>query len=378
MLKKRISIRVIVSGLLIVLSLTAPTIPAKAENCGWAMVNADGVSGAVLVGDCGGTFLAEWNALGLTEGVFVNYGCKLPCRFVIQTRQSETGNVAGYSSSFDQPAEQSRVTYDSNTNSFTVSSGPSSSPSVSLIIKDGIATDSTGRSFNTGTGISTTTTLTSEQFNSFVKEATRIESAKSQQSIALAKSRELALQTPGIERCVTWEGYLENGKECSIATSTDSSTVSSNSVVSSLAADTSTILSIPDSSTSGSESVTVTIKGDNEFKNTSIEIDAVSFKGKFEEVISLASKLESSKTVSADISKNFQKLAQLRSKTYSSSVRLPDAKYSDEKIKTSTPSVCKVEGVSILRLAKGSCEILYTLESKSGNEYSSNRSWVFK
>jgi DNA-binding protein YbaB len=211
-----------------------------------------------------------------------------------------------------------------------------------------------------------------------VKETTRIESAKSQQSIALAKSRELALQTPGIERCVTWEGYLENGKECSIATTPDSSTVSSSSVINSLASDTSTILSIPDSSTSGSESVTVTIKGDNEYKNTSIEIDAVSFKGKFEEIISLASKLESSKTISADISKNFQKLGQLRSKTYSSSVKLPNAKYSDEKIKTTTPSVCKVEGISILRLAKGNCEISYTLESESGNEYSSNRSWVFK
>ncbi len=378
MLKNRISIRIIVSGLLVVFCLTAPSSPAQAENCGWAMVNADGVSGAVLVGDCGGAFLAEWNALGLTEGVFVNYGCKLPCRFVIQTRQSETGNVAGYSSSFNQPAEQSRVTYDSNTNSFTVSSGPSTSPSISLIIKDGIATDSSGRSFNTGTGISTTTTLTAEQFNSFVKETTRIESAKSQQSIALAKSRELALQTPGIERCVSWEGYLENGKECSIATAPDSSTVSSSSVINSLASDTSTILSIPDSSTSGSESVTVTVKGDNEFKNVLLEIDGVSFKGKFEEIISLASKLESSKTISEDISKNFQKLGQLRSKTYSSSVKLPNAKFSDEKIKTTTPSVCRVEGISILRLAKGSCEISYTLESESGNEYSSNRSWIFK
>ena len=378
MQNKKISLRFFLSSLLIAISLTTPMSPAQAENCGWAMVNADGVSGAVLVGDCGGSFLAEWNALGLTEGVFKSYGCKLPCTFVVQTRQSETGNVAGYSSSFDQPAEQSRVTYDSNTNSFTVSSGPSISPSVALIIKDGIATDPTGRSFNTGTGISTTTTLTSEQFNSFVKETARIESAKSQQSIALAKSKELALQTPGVERCVTWEGYLENGKECSIATTTDSSTVSSNSVVSSLAADTSTILSIPDSSTSGSESVTVIVKGNNEFKNISLEVDAVSFKGKLEEIISLASKLELSKTVSADISKNFQKLGQLRPKTYSSSVRLPDAKYSDEKIKTTTPGVCKIEGISILRLAKGSCEISYTLESKSGNEYSSSRSWVFK
>jgi|688.fasta_scaffold23512_2 hypothetical protein len=378
MFKKRNSLHLILSALLIAFSVTVPANSAHAENCGWAMINADGVSGAVLVGDCGGSFLAEWNALGLTEGVFINYGCKLPCRFVIQTRQSETGNVAGYSSSFNQPAEQSRVTYDGTTNSFTVSNGSPTSPSVSLIIKDGIATDSTGRSFNTGTGISTTTTLSAEQFNSLVKETSRIESAKSQKSIALSKSRELALQTPGIERCVTWEGYLENGKECSIAVSSESSTVTSNSVVNSLASETGTVLSVSDSSTTQSESFTVSVKADNKYKNNSIQVDSVQFTGETDDVISLASKLESNKPVSADIAKNFQKLNSIRSKTYSSAVKLPDAKYSDEKALSSTPTVCKVEGISVLRLSKGNCEISYTLSSKSGNEYSVTKNWVFK
>jgi hypothetical protein len=88
--------------IILVLALSLPvssivnpqTLPAaNASDCGWAMVNSDGVSGAVLVGDCAGSFLAEWDRLGLTEGVFINYGCKLPCRFVIQTVASETGNV---------------------------------------------------------------------------------------------------------------------------------------------------------------------------------------------------------------------------------------------------------------------------------------------
>jgi hypothetical protein len=247
-----------------------------------------------------------------------------------------------------------------------------------LIIKDGIATDSTGRSFNTGTGISTTTTLSAEQFNSLVKETSRIESAKSQKSIALSKSRELALQTPGIERCVTWEGYLENGKECSIAVSSESSTVTSNSVVNSLASETGTVLSVSDSSTTQSESFTVSVKADNKYKNNSIQVDSVQFTGETDDVISLASKLESNKPVSADIAKNFQKLNSIRSKTYSSAVKLPDAKYSDEKALSSTPTVCKVEGISVLRLSKGNCEISYTLSSKSGNEYSVTKNWVFK
>ena len=359
-------------------SLTVPMHPAQAENCGWAMVDADGVSGAVLVGDCGGSFLAEWNSLGLTEGVFKSYGCKLPCTFVIQTRQSETGNVAGYSSSFDQPSDQSRVTYDAATNSFTVANGPTSSPSISLIIKDGIATDSTGRSFNTGTGVSATTTLTAEQFNSFVRETTRIESAKSQQSIAKAKSIELALQTPGIERCVTWQGFLENGKECSKAISSDSSTVTSISETNSLVSESTTVLSIPDSATSLSESVTVRVKGDNEFKVASLEINSVQFSGKTSEIVSLVTKLETEKPISQDISRNFEKLNQLRSRTYSSEIKLPNSKFSDETISVSTPRICRVEGISIIKIAKGSCEISYSLTSKSGNEYTSNKSWIFK
>jgi hypothetical protein len=378
MQNKKISLRFFLSSLLIAISLTTPMSYAQAENCGWAMVNADGVSGAVLVGDCGGSFLAEWNALGLTEGVFINYGCKLPCRFVIQTRQSETGNVAGYSSSFDQPADQSRVTYDAATNSFTVANGPTSSPSISLIIKDGIATDSTGRSFNTGTGVSATTTLTAEQFNSFVRETTRIESAKTQQSIAKAKSVELALQTPGIERCVTWQGYLENGQECSLATGSDSSTVSSFSASDSLLSDSSTVLNIPDSSTSLSESVTVTVKGENEFKSAALEINSVQFTGETSEIVSLASKLELEKPVSLDISRNFQKLSQLRSRTYSSEMKLPNAKLSDESIAISTPKVCRADGITVLRIAKGICEVSYTLSTKLGNEYTSSKSWVFK
>ncbi|CAN2174266.1 hypothetical protein MCEMRE26_00127 [Candidatus Nanopelagicaceae bacterium] len=378
MINKNVSVRIFLSSLLIAISLTVPMHSAQAENCGWAMVNADGVSGAVLVGDCGGSFLAEWNALGLTEGVFKSYGCKLPCTFVIQTRQSETGNVAGYSSSFDQPSDQSRVTYDATTNSFTVANGPTSSPSISLIIKDGIATDSTGRSFNTGTGLSATTTLTAEQFNSFVRETTRIESAKSQQSIAKAKSVELALQTPGIERCVTWQGFLENGKECSMAISFDSSTVTSVSETNSLVSESTTVLSIPDSATSLSESVTVRVKGDNEFKVASLEINAVQFSGKTSEIVSLVTKLETERPVSQDISRNFEKLNQLRSRTYSSEIKLPNSKFSDETIIVSTPKVCRAEGISIVRIAKGSCEISYSLLSKSGNEYTSNKSWMFK
>ena len=376
--KKKTSTRFFMILILFFSSIVFVPNVAHAENCGWAMVNADGVSGAVLVGDCGGSFLAEWNALGLTEGVFINYGCKLPCRFVIQTRQSESGNVAGYSSSFNQPADQSRVTYDGTNNSFTVSNGPAESPRVSLIIRDGIATDSTGRSFNTGTGISTTTTLSADQFNNLVKETNRIDSANTQQSSALAKSKELALQTPGIERCVTWEGYLENGRECSLANISDSPTVTSFSPYNSLKSESSTVIAITDTPTAISESITVTVKKLNEFTNSLIEIDGVKFRGKSLDVINLASKLEGEKVISSDISKNFQKLNQLRPITYSATVKLPDSKYLQESLVSNTPSICSTAGILVTRLSKGTCDVSYSLSSKSGNEYSTNKMWVFK
>lgn len=83
------------------------------------MVDADGKSGGVSVGDCEGNVYKEWERLGLIEGVFKNAGCKLPCRFVIQTREDPvTKNVVGYSTDFStqnrDSGQHSQVTYDSN------------------------------------------------------------------------------------------------------------------------------------------------------------------------------------------------------------------------------------------------------------------------
>lgn len=132
------------------------------------------------------------------------------------------------------------------------------------MIKDGVATDSSGKSFNTGTGVSTKTTLTPEQYKDLVTESKRIENAGNQRQDALNKSKELALQTPGVERCVSWQGNLENGTECSKAiTSTISTgetlTVTSNSLKNTIAGSSKNILKT-DTSTAGVDSVTVTVK----------------------------------------------------------------------------------------------------------------------
>jgi hypothetical protein len=395
-------LRKLVLTLILALSLTTyslvnvNTLPsANASDCGWAMINSDGVSGAVLVGDCAGSFLAEWDRLGLTEGVFINYGCKLPCRFVIQTLASETGNVAGYSSSF----ESSNVTYDSQNNSFIVTQPEASSPTsgtqlstpsrVVMVIKDGVATDSSGRSFSTGTGISTTTTLSQEQYSSLISETNRLDNASTQKSLALTKSRILALETPGLERCVKWFGYLEKGEECSLATSADSTSLSSHSLSSSIASDTATAVISVDTGTSviamsptttGSDSVplSITVKQGSENADPKLEVSTVNVVANAMEVVQISAKVESDKKFSIDVEKYINKLLAIAAETNLSKFKLPSSRLSQESSVSLTPLVCSVEGLLVQKKSKGVCTISYTIVPPSGNTYTVEKTFTFK
>ena len=395
-------LRKLVLTLILALSLTTyslvnvNTLPsADASDCGWAMINSDGVSGAVLVGDCAGSFLAEWDRLGLTEGVFVNYGCKLPCRFVIQTLASETGNVAGYSSSF----ESSNVTYDAQNNSFIVTQPEASSPTsgtqqptpsrVVMVIKDGVATDSSGRSFSTGTGISTTTTLSQEQYSSLISETNRLDNASTQKSLALTKSRILALETPGLERCVKWYGYLEKGEECSLATTTESTSLSSRSLSSSIASDTATAVISVDtgtsviamsSTTTGSDSVplSITVKQGNENADPKLEVSTVNVVANANEVVQISAKVESDKKFSIDVEKYINKLLAIAAETNLSKFKLPSSRLSEESSVSLTPLVCSVEGLLVQKKSKGVCSISYTIVPPSGNSYTVEKTFTFK
>ena len=395
-------LRKLVLTLILALSLTTyslvnvNTLPsADASDCGWAMINSDGVSGAVLVGDCAGSFLAEWDRLGLTEGVFVNYGCKLPCRFVIQTLASETGNVAGYSSSF----ESSNVTYDAQNNSFIVTQPEASSPTsgtqlstpsrVVMVIKDGVATDSSGRSFSTGTGISTTTTLSQEQYSSLISETNRLDNASTQKSLALTKSRILALETPGLERCVKWFGYLEKGEECSLATTTESTSLSSRSLSSSIASDTATAVISVDtgtsviamsSTTTGSDSVplSITVKQGSENADPKLEVSTVNVVANAMEVVQISAKVESDKKFSIDVEKYINKLLAIAEETNLSKFKLPSSRLSQESSVSLTPLVCSVEGLLVQKKSKGVCSISYTIVPPSGNTYTVEKTFTFK
>lgn len=366
-----------------------PTPPSGPSGLGgYAVIHPDGHVCGVIVA----TSADPFGNGGFMPNEYM--GCPAWSRIVFQTTPSETGNVAGYSGQ--------SVTYDSKTNSYSISNNSGSSSSggnsenqrndqktqVTLIIKDGVATDSTGKSFDTGTGISTSTTLTTSQYQQLVKEVVRRDSAETQRQKAIEQAQMLAKQTPGIERCVSWSGYFENGKECSISnfnSNSDSLTVSSRSILNSLAADTSTALTLTteistDSATptTKSESFTVVSKAANEFVNIKLEIEAVSEKGDAREMSELASKVEDKRVNVTDITNNLTKLDNLRKVTASTSVKLPDAKIADEFALSLTPSVCSISNLVVVRVAKGKCMVSYTLKSPAGNSYTSEKEFIFR
>lgn len=366
--------------------LTHLSIPANAEEVGgFAVVHPDGHVCGVIVGS-----IAYFGGNDRVMG-HEYMGCPVGARIIFQTKASETGNVAGYHGTGSEG--QTTVTYDDASRSFTISNstspGNSNNPNtpvitqVTLVIKDGVATDRSGNSFNTGTGATTETTLTPEQYKNLVTESKRIENAGSQRQDAINKSKELALQTPGVERCVSWQGYLENGTECSKAvTSTLSTgetlTVTSNSLKNTITESSKNILKT-DTSTAGVDSVTVSVKEKNEFDTSALKVETVEFEGKPKEIISLAQKLETSTVAIKAIETAFLKFDAIKTQTTSKTVALPDARYVAEETGSETPKICKIDGITVVRLKKGTCNISYTLTSlENGNVYTAEKSIKFK
>jgi hypothetical protein len=360
----------LVSALLVFLTISMH--PSSAELGGYAVVHPDGRVCGVIVATSsdpfgnGGTMPVEY------------MGCPPGSRIIFQTKADpNTGNVAGYHGS----SPGTSVQYDGSTNSFSISnSSPTTETKVTLIIKDGIATDSSGRSFSTGNGVSATTTLSQAQFEQLVSETSRIDSAKNQRQIALGQAQALAAQTPGVERCVSWSGYLENGQECAIAITSDTATVQTRSVSNSLSnIDSQTVLSVESSTVSGSsDSVTITVKATNEYVTPLIKSEAVDVQGAVSKVAALALKIETSLKSALDIDRSLRKFDSIRKITASSIVNLPKAKLSQESGVSLTPAVCSASGTQVSRIGKGLCTIAYTIVSEVGNSYTTENSFSFR
>jgi hypothetical protein len=346
---------------------------------GFAVVHPDGHVCGVIVGS-----IAYFGGNDRTmESEYM--GCPIGARIIFQTQQSASGNVAGYSG--NGGAGQPQVTYDSSSNTFSVSNGSSSQgdnrpTQVTLVIKDGVATDSTGRSFNTGTGLTADTTLTATQYANLVSEFQRIDRAVNQQSKALERSKFLARETPGLERCVEWQGSLEAGTECSRVEATQNSagesiTVTSRSVATSIIESKKDIL-VSDSSTSTLDSVTVMVKERNSFLNDAMSDSAVKVTGTAKEVLSIATKVDEGGRSINLLQNALNRLEEMKQVSSSRQFILPTATRFDEKAETDTPLICKIVDNRILKLKKGVCSFSYTfLSNESGNSFTVRKTVTF-
>jgi hypothetical protein len=359
-------------------SVSLPLTPAQAEEVGgFAIVHPDGHVCGVIVGS-----IAYFGGNDRTmESEFM--GCPIGARIIFQTRASETGNVAGYHGTGSNG--QTEVTYDANTNSFAVANNSATRTEVTLVIKDGIATDSSGRSFNTGTGVSAETKLSPSEYEKLVSESQRIDRAINQKLAALNKSKDLALQTPGLERCVDWQGSLEQGTECSTATEasiseTDSKTVSSRSLVNSIIESQNNIL-VTDSSTASSDTVTATVavKPMNEFQKDILTVSPVEITGSLKQVIEYARKVDETARGVNVLESALNRFDAIKSESSLKKVALPTAAKFAGLAKSDSPTICKIEGNKVVRLQKGACEFSYTFTSTvTGNSFTVGKSVAFK
>ena len=376
-------ISLITSLLSVLLSVATPITQAQAEEVGgFAVVHPDGHVCGVIVGS-----IAYFGGNDRTmESEFM--GCPIGARIIFQTKASETGNVAGYHGGGSNG--QTEVTYDSNSNSFAVSNSSGNSDStvkteVVLVIKDGIATDSSGRSFNTGTGVSAETKLSPSQYANLVSESNRIAKAISQQLTARIKSKELAIQTPGLERCVIWQGSLESGTECSkvnvVSVSVnETQTVTSRSIANTIIESQKGIL-VTDSSTAGSDSVTaiVVIKAKNDFDKDVLTVSPTEIEGSSKEVLQYSKQIQETARAVDLLQGVLTRFDAIKSTGSTKQVALPTTPRFEEQAITGSPTVCKIEGSKVVRLQKGVCEFTYTFTSTStGNSFTVTKSITFR
>lgn len=374
---------------------------------GYAVVNSDGTVCGVIVANSsdpfgnGGTMPVEY------------MGCPAGSRIVFQTKPSPDGNVAGYGAG-------GGTKYDSNTQIFTVSnSGNSDNTQPVLVIKDGVATDSSGNSFDTGSGAKTVTTLTPKELVDFLIVGNRVPSqildnfnseslgkalteanakltanVKALVQEAIQKAITAARNTPNLERCINWSGYGNSGKECrtfssdtltavstsstqSLDTLTAGSEISPSGVVSSGSINSQSDSTTPKVSRESTlESLNSTVEK-LQVKST-ITTESVSIKSTIKEIKPLVNAIVESSSIQKQMSAAIDKLGALREVTYSRNVKLPNYSLVDESAISLTPSICVVQGLTITGIGKGSCSVEYHMKDSNGNIFTIEKKINFK
>lgn len=175
-------------------------------------------------------------------------------------------------------------------------------------------------------------------------------------ALLVAKAKEVALAaaalTPGIERCSSWSGFGESGRECAYAF-VDPASVE--------------------------QGLNVDLKSDENLTSqaeVSVGLDGAVFTGSSLEIASTSLLLAPSKAEAklvADFAKSFSRL-----KTWQSGFgrNLPGDEDLAYSYKTLTPEVCRATGQRILIRKPNTCVIEVTMQDSSGNSYLTKK--IFK
>jgi hypothetical protein len=226
-----------------------------------------------------------------------------------------------------------------------------------------------------------------------VARRANVASLKSQAKIV---AQTAADKTPGIQRCSNWTGYGETGQECAytFVQPTDIGSLgNSNSeiVIPPVFSDSSTATTAP-SVIQNSDTSTASTSAVNSFttstssvlspsgtsKIASVEEVKLDVTGTPQEIVSLISKVSASASEAKILTSLVNKLAKSVSTIATKSVKLPYSVSANELAQSLTPEVCSVKGLMVTSLKKGSCVIEYKISGKSGNQFTTSKTFEFK
>jgi hypothetical protein len=148
-----------------------------------------------------------------------------------------------------------------------------------------------------------------------------------------------------------------------VATRVETSTANSSSTAPSSSTETSTSNSSTSSSATGTPTLTT----------TSINVSGTS--NQVKELISKVVDSEREQRAMVSLMNSLDRvLATLSSRT----VRLPSSRTIEESATSETPDICRVEGLSVVALKRGTCVINYSIVDSDGNTFSTKKTFSFR
>lgn len=173
--------------------------------------------------------------------------------------------------------------------------------------------------------------------------------------------------TPGVERCSSWSGFGESGRECAYtfvrpngqASSTSDSTSSSSSISSSTSSTTSPAPSSTTSSTTDSATQS----------SISVELSATTIEGTSTTVARQSLLITPDSQEAASISQLASSISALSTVQRNAVQSLPKDKSLTYKVTSLTPRVCQASSFRVRINKAGLCKVGFAIVDSVGNEY---------